>query len=176
MSTLITLIVIIAVAYWIILIVSRKQQELADKELRQKEQFLKDTQLILKAETPSFTKPSDPIQTNTPSLNNQYCSMIEQSFKTQGYIVTDGIKADGIDLIGLKENELLLIRCEDRLKEIKISDLKIFIADCAVYIDKNPILDGRPSIRMYATNRPITEEAQEYIRNNSTSLRIYEEV
>ncbi|MDD5118435.1 MAG: hypothetical protein PHP90_07590 [Sulfuricurvum sp.] len=176
MANLLTLLVIVAVGYWILLIVSRKQRELTDKEIRQKEQFLKDTQLILKTESPSFINSSAPIQTDIPSSDSQFIATVEQSFKKQGYTITNGVKADGIDFIGLKDKELLLIRCEDRLKEIKISDLKTFIADCAVYIDKNPILEGRPSIRTYATNRPITEEAQEYIRNNPTSLRIFEEV
>lgn len=175
MSNLITLFVIIASAYWIMTIISRKKQELADKELRQKEQFLKDTQSILKTEVSSFTVPIQP-ETIQPASNNNYSEKITQYFTTQGYIITDGIKTDGIDLIGVKEKELLLIRCESTLKEIKKIDLQIFIADCTVYIDNNPMLKGRSSVRVYATNRPITDEAQEYARNNSSSLRFLEDV
>lgn len=175
MANLITLLVIIAAGYWIIMIVSRKKQELADKELRQKEQFLKESQLILKTEAPSFGAPlqSETIQ---PVSNNNYSTEVTNHYSAQGYTVTDGVKADGIDLIGLKENELLLIRCESTLKDIKKIDLQIFIADCTVYIDNNPMLKGRLCTRVYATNRPITEDAQEYVRNNSSSLRFLEEV
>lgn len=175
MANLITLLVIIAAGYWIMMIVSRKKQELADKELRQKEQFLKESQSILKTEAPSFTASiqSEIIQ---PASNNNYSEKITQYFSAQGYIITDGIKTDGIDLIGVKEKELLLIRCESAIKEIKKIDLQIFIAECTVYIDNNPILKERSSVRVYATNRPITDEAQEYARNNSSSLRFLEEV
>jgi hypothetical protein len=175
MSTLITLLVIIASGYWIMTIISRKKQELADKELRQKEQFLKDTQSILKTESPSF---STPIQSETiqPATDDNYSEKVSQYFSTQGYIITDGIKADGIDLIGVKEKELLLIRCESAIKEIKKIDLQIFIAECTVYVDNNPMLKERSSERVYATTRPITEEAQEYVRNNSSSLRFLEDI
>jgi hypothetical protein len=175
MANLITILVVIAAGYWIMMIVSRKKQELADKELRQKEQFLKESQSILKTEAPSF---STPIQTETiqPTSDNNYSEKVSQYFSTQGYIITDGIKTDGIALIGVKERELLLIQCESTLKEIKKIDLKIFIADCTVYIDNNPMLTGRSIVRVYATNRPITDEAQEYVRNNSSSLRFLEDI
>ena len=170
MANLITLLVIIAAVYWIIMIISRKKQELADKELRQKEQFLKESQSILKNEAPSF---SASIQSETiqPVQNNNYLTEITNYFTAQGYTITDGMKTDGIDLIGVKEKELLLIRCENTLKEIKKVDLQIFIAECTVYIDNNPMLAGRTMARVYATNRPITDEAQEYARNNALSLR-----
>lgn len=175
MANLITILVVIAAGYWIMMIVSRKKQELADKELQQKEQFLKESQSILKTEAPSF---STPIQTETiqPATDNNYSEKVSKYFSTQGYIITDGIKIDGIDLIGVKEKELLLLRCENTLKEIKKIDLQIFIADCTVYVDNNPMLRERSSERVYATNRPITEEAQEYARNNSSSLRFLEDI
>ncbi|MDD2266479.1 hypothetical protein [Sulfuricurvum sp.] len=175
MANLLTLLVIVAAGYWVMLIISRKKRELSEKELYQKEQFLKDTQSILKTESPSYNKPSAPIQPNTSSPDSLYCTTVEQSFQKQGFTITDSVKADGIDFIGLKDKELLLIRCENRLKEITISDLKTFIADCAVYIDKNPIFEGRSSMRIYATNCPITEEAQEFIRNNPSTLRLFTE-
>lgn len=174
MANFITLFIIIAVGYWIIMIVTRKKQELADKELRQKEQFLKESQSILKTEAPSFTAPmrSETIQ----PANNNYTKEITNYFTTQGYSITDGIKTDGIDLIGVKEKELLLIRCENTLKEIKKVDLQLFIAECTVYIDNNPMFAGRNGVRVYATNRPITEEALEYVRHYPSSLRLLEDL
>lgn len=175
MANLITILVVIAAGYWIMLIVSRKKQELSDKELRQKEQFLKESQSILKTEAPSF---STPIQSETiqPASDNNYPVEIANYFTAQGYTITDGIKTGGIDLIGVKEKELLLIRCENTLKEIKKVDLQIFIAECTVYIDNNPMLTGRTTVRVYATNRPITHEAQEYARNNASSLRFLDAI
>ncbi len=175
MANLITLLVIFAVGYWIIMIVSRKKQELADKELRQKEQFLKESQSILKTEAPSFSAPMQS-ETIESASDNNYPTEVSIYFTAQGYTIADGVKTDGINLIGVKEKELLLIRCESTLKEIKKVDLQVFIAECTVYIDNNPMLSGRSIIRVYATNRPITDEAQEYARNNSSSLRFLEEI
>lgn len=173
MATFITVFVILAASYWIVMIISRKQKEVADKELYQREQFLKETQSLLKTETPSYTVPlvSETIQT---APVDHYCAQVSKDFSQQGYTISKSSKAEGIDLIGLKEKELVLVRCESTLKEIRKSDLKGFIADCSVYIDRNPMLTGRSLVRCYATNRPITEEAQQYLREYPSSLRLFE--
>jgi hypothetical protein len=173
MSTFITLFVILAASYWIITIISRKQKELTEKELYQREQFLKETKSLLKIETPSFVAPiaSETIQ---PSSENNYCSKVTKYLTDQGYSITESVKIEGINLIGLKENELLLGWYESNLTAIKKVDLKIFLADCTAYIESNPMLRGRSLVRFYATNRPITEEAQQYVRENPASLRLVE--
>jgi hypothetical protein len=155
-------------------LISRKQRELGEKELRQKEQFLKDTRALLKTEAPSFTAPIPSEQIQLLS-NDNYRAKVAEYFTAQGYVLSDE-KAEGIDLVGEKEKELLLVRCESDLKEIKKIDLKMFIADCTVYIDTHPLLREKIPVRMYTTNRPITEEAREYVRNHLSSLRLAEEV
>lgn len=174
MATFITLFVILTASYWIVIIISRKQKELTDKELYQREQFLKETQSILKTETSSYTLPL-PSETIPTATVDYYRTKVSEYLTQQGFSMTKSSKVEGIDMIGLKEKELLLVRCENTLKEIRKSDLKNFIADCSVYIDSNPMLGGRSLVRYYATNRPITEEAQRYIREYPSSLRLFEE-
>jgi len=174
MVTFISLLIIVAIAYWIRMIIARKQRELADKEHRQREQFLNESQSLLKSETPTIPNPA--ISGKTPSSNESYRADVTRHWNTQGYTITESLKAEGIDLIGFKEKELLLVRCETALREVKKIDLQAFIADCTTYIDKNPMLRGRSCERFYATNRPLTEEAMIYVRENPASVHLMDEV
>ncbi|MGA9046256.1 hypothetical protein [Sulfuricurvum sp.] len=174
MVTFISLLIIVAIAYWIRVIISRKQGELADKEHRQREQFLKESQSLLKSETSAIPSPAISDKTY-PSTNEYYRIDVTRHWNTQGYTITESVKAEGIDLIGFKEKELLLVRCETALREVKKIDLQVFIADCTTYIDKNPMLQGRSCVRFYATNRPLNEEAVMYVRENPASIHLMEE-
>lgn len=171
MGNLIGLIIIVAIGYWIITIVSRKKKELETKELLHKEYFLKETQSLLKTEASSYT---------TPSIDNStiedYSKKISAYFTTQGYSITAVAKAEGITLLGLKEKELLVVHCETELKAIQKIDLQLFIAACTLYIDQNPIFKGRSLRRCFSTNRPISEEAQIFVRENPASLFLIEEI
>lgn len=173
MVNIFSLIFLIAIAFLIVKIISRKQRELLEKELQQKEQLLQEMQSILKTETPLS---SEPAPTDKNESTNNYHTKVAEYFKTNGYNITETSKAEGIDLIGIKEKELLLIRCEEKLKEIKKIDIKLFIAECSVYVDNNPMFRGRSCIRYYITNRPITDEARHYLRENPSSIRILEDI
>jgi hypothetical protein len=168
MTNMLALLLIVAIGYWVVTIISRKKRELEQKELQQAEQFLKETQALLKAEIPS---PSEENKSTT-----QYREKVAEHFQTDGYNITEVSKAEGIDLIGIKEKELILIRCEEALKEIKKVDIKLFIAECSVYVDNNPMFKGRSCSQIFATNRPITEEASLYLRENPSSVRLLEEL
>jgi len=174
MANILTLLIIGVIGYWVMMIVSRKKRELAEKELLHKEQFLKETQSLLKMETPTMVSPA-PSQILKPATDNDFCQKVIEYFTAEGYRITESSKVVGIDLIGVKEKELLLIRSENVLKEVRKIDLQLFIAECSVYIDHNPMLKSRSLIRLYATNRPITEEAQTFVRENPASLRLVED-
>lgn len=175
MANLLSLLIIIVISYWVMMIISRKKRELADKELLQKERFLKETQSLLKTEVTSVTSFLKPqMEQSTPHENIMY--KVSEYFITQGYSITEVSKAEGIDLIGVKEKELLLIHIENSLQEIKKLDLQLFIAKCSIYIDHNPMLKNRSLIRVYATNKPIMDEAQKFVRDNPASLRLMEEI
>lgn len=173
MVNILSLIFLIAIAFLIVKIISHKQRELLEKELQQKEQLLLEIQSLLKTEAPSSL--------NTPASDKNespinYHTKVAEYFKTNGYNITEASKAEGIDLIGIKEKELLLVRCEEKLKEIKKIDIKLFIAECSVYVDNNPMFRGRSCMRYYVTNRPIVDEARHYLRENPLSIRILEDI
>ncbi len=176
MANILTLVIIFAIGYWVMMIISRKKRELASKELLHKEQFLKETQSLLKMETPVTV--DTPVQSPTlhQTSNSDFVQKVSDYFSAQGYSITQSPKAEGIDLIGVKEKELLLIRSDNSIKEVKKIDLQLFITECSVYVDNNPMLKSRSLIRLYATNRPITEEAQRFVRENPASLRLMEEI
>lgn len=171
MANLFTLLIIIAIVFIIYTIIGRKQKELSEKERIQRERFLKETQSILEM-TP--IKPDESPTMPTQIDNNDYVMRISDYFTSKGYTITESAKTMGIDLIGIKENELLLIRCERHLKEVKIGDLKEFIADCTIYADTHPILNTKKIVRYFATQRAITEEAQHFLRNHSSTLQLTE--
>jgi len=176
MANILTLIILAAIGYWAMMIISRKKRELADKELLHKEQFLKETQSLLKMESPISVDTAPQATTQRPISNTDFIQKVSDYFSDQGYSITQSPKAEGIDLIGLKEKELLLIRSDNVIKEVKKIDLQLFISECSVYIDNNPMLESRSLMRLYATNRPITEEAQRFVRENPASLRLIEDL
>lgn len=168
MTNMLALALIVAIGYWVITIISRKKRELEQKELQQAEQFLKETQALLQSETPPLSDEN----TSIPP----YREKVAEYFQADGYNITNISKAEGIDLIGIKDKALVLIRCEEKLKEIKKADIKLFIAECSVYIDNNPMFKGRSCTRIFATNRPITEEVSLYLRENPSSVRLLSEI
>ncbi|MDD2780167.1 hypothetical protein [Sulfuricurvum sp.] len=176
MANILTLIILAVIGYWAMMIISRKKRELADKELLHREQFLKETQSLLKMEAPVTVDIAEQSPTLQPTSNTDFVQKVSDYFSAQGYSITQSPKAEGIDLIGVKEKELLLIRSDNVIKEVKKIDLQLFISECSVYIDNNPMLESRLLMRLYATNRPITEEAQRFVRENPVSLRLIEDI
>lgn len=173
MTTLITLLIFLGIGYYIVTIILRKQRELAKKESRQRDQFIKESQSILKEPLPS-SQHKNPSTTPPPSITQEHIKRVINYFLAQGYKVGDIEHFEGIDMIGIKEKELLLVRCESSLKEISRQDLKEFIADCTVYLDKNPMLNNRTVHRVYATTSPMSVEALDYARSHTSSIHILE--
>lgn len=176
MTNILTLIILAVIAYWAMMIISRKKRELADKELLHREQFLQETQSLLKMETPITVDIPEQSRILQPSSSTDFIQKVSDYFTVQGYSMTQSSKAEGIDLIGVKEKELLLVRSDNAIKEVKKIDLQLFISECSVYIDHNPILTSRSVLRVYASQCPITEEAQRFVRENPASLRLIEDI
>lgn len=172
MINFLTLFFLIVILFLIFIIISRKQHEVAEKELQQKELLIQEMQTILSTQTSSEKEKAIVID-NSSTVNN-YLHQIAEHFKSNGYTISELSKAEGIDLIGIKEKELLLIRCETTLREVKKNDLLLFIASCTLYVDHNPMFKNRSITRIYSTSRPITDEARQFTRENSLSLRINE--
>ncbi|CAD7287268.1 hypothetical protein LMG7974_00209 [Campylobacter majalis] len=68
-----------------------------------------------------------------------------------GYI--KGVKDSGIDLIAYKDNEAILIQCKNWKNPPKQKDLKIFLIDCDLYIQKNnKILKNKDIKKFFITS------------------------
>ncbi len=171
MINFLTLFLLIIIFLLSVKIISRKQHEVAEKELQQKELLIQEMQTILNTQTFSAKETRGTIDN---SIDKNHIHQIAEYFKSQGYSISELSKTEGIDLIGIKEKELLLIRCETTLKEVKTTDLMIFIASCTLYVDHNPIFKNRSIVRIYSTSRPIRDDARQFIRENSLSLRLNE--
>lgn len=172
MTNLLTILIIVAIIYWIKTIISRKQKELIEKELRHREQFIKETKFLL--DSPMTVPEDTPKTVSEPPKNNDFLLQSIEHFKSLGYTLTESTKVHGIDLIGIKENELALIGYESTKKEITVGDLKEFVADCTVYTDTHPMLKNKEIRRYYATNRAVSEEGHAFLRNHPSTLRLVE--
>lgn len=171
MTNILAILIIAAIIYWIKTIISRKQKELDEKELLHREQFLKESQSLLNT---TVTKTENENKTAPAPSDNNFIAQISEYFKSKGYVITESSKTEGIDLIGIKENELALIRCESSLKEVKEINFKEFIADCTVYTNTHPMLKHKEIRRYYATNRAVSEEGHAFARNHPSTLQLLE--
>lgn len=171
MATLLTLLIFLGVGYLIVTIISRKKRELAEKESFQRDQFLKESRLLLKVESPSFSSEASSTPSPLSSAQDLIAKVINH-FSTLGYKVGDFGNFEGIDIIGLKEKELLLVYCDTSLKEVSKKELKDFIADCTIYVDKNPMLSSRTVSRVFATRSKVSIEALTFLRTHSESLNL----
>jgi len=168
MANFITLIVVVAMIYLIMNVISRKKRELEEKESRQRDQFLQDTQTLLKSET----LPKNRVISVEKIPDKTYRSFVSEYFTSDGYSLSESAKQTGIDFLGIKTKELIMIRCDNDPKEVLEKDIKIFIADCAVYIEKNPMLSNRHIQRIYVAPRPLSDPiVLNFIHSNPQSIR-----
>lgn len=163
MANLFALMIVITVAYLIMRIISRKKRELADKEQQQREQFLQESKALLKRESISDTL-------IPKTFNQNYKAFVNGYFTAQGYIVSEYAENEGIDLMGIKEKELIMVRCG---KETDERGIKEFIADCTLYFEKNPMLFNRSVKRIYTTAQPITDpKILNFFHSNPQSIQL----
>ena len=113
------------------------------------------------SDTTSHTTTQSKIQANTHntfSLKNKekgdkYELQILRHYKKQGYkVYPQGFikgKADGgIDLVAYKGSEALLIQCKNwEYKQVKQEHLRIFMGDCAAYLEKNQKIFAKKNVR-----------------------------
>lgn len=181
MTTIITLLIVSAIAFWIARIIKRKQSEFETKEQMQKEMFLKETSALLQIDSsasghstsnPQMTKV--PVQSpSTPKLQNSSDDLIEfamRTLKEEGYSMSSLEGVNGIDLIGIREKEVVYVRCAKSNLDITVSDLKSFLADCIIHAEKQPIFGERKARRIYMSTRPLDEDASIFINDNGRSI------
>lgn len=91
---------------------------------------------------------------------DEYEFFVANLYKDDGYKIymngyNNGVKDEGIDIIAHKGNEALLIQCKNWKNPPKQRDLKVFIADCDLYIQKNQkFLKNKKIRKIFATSCP----------------------
>ena len=89
---------------------------------------------------------------------DEYEFFVANLYKDDGYKIymngyNHGVKDEGIDIIAYKGNEALLIQCKNWKNPPKQRDLKVFIADCDLYIQKNQkFLKNKKIRKIFATS------------------------
>lgn len=91
---------------------------------------------------------------------DEYEFFVANLYKDDGYKIymngyNKGFKDESIDIIAHKGNEALLIQCKNWKNPPKQRDLKVFIADCDLYIQKNQkFLKNKKIRKIFATSCP----------------------
>ena len=107
----------------------------------------------------------------------EYEFYIAKYFKNEGYKIymnglNNGKKDDGIDVICHKDKETILIQCKNWKYPIEQKDIRAFIGDCHVYINKNAaFLRNRKIRKIFITSNEETKKAVElYVKENQAEV------
>ena len=107
----------------------------------------------------------------------EYELYIAKYFRNEGYKIymnglNNGKKDDGIDVICHKDKETILIQCKNWKCPIEQKDIRAFIGDCHVYINKNAaFLRNRKIRKIFITSNEETKKAVElYVKENQAEV------
>lgn len=107
----------------------------------------------------------------------EYELYIAKYFRNEGYKIymnglNKGKKDDGIDVICHKDKETILIQCKNWKYPIEQKDIRAFIGDCHVYINKNAtFLRNRKIRKIFITSNEETKKAVElYVKENQAEV------
>lgn len=107
----------------------------------------------------------------------EYEFYIAKYFRNEGYKIymnglNNGKKDDGIDVICHKDKETILIQCKNWKYPIEQKDIRAFIGDCHVYINKNAtFLRNRQIRKIFITSNEETKKAVElYVKENQAEV------
>lgn len=107
----------------------------------------------------------------------KYELYIAKYFRNEGYKIymnglNNGKKDDGIDIICHKDKETILIQCKNWKYPIEQKDIRAFIGDCHVYINKNAaFLRNRKIRKIFITSNEETKKAVElYVKENQAEV------
>lgn len=113
----------------------------------------------------------------TKQKGEEFESYVADHYRMNGYDVIEhgklyGRKDQGIDLIATSENETLLIQCKNWSAAGKYlithANIKEFIGNAAVFLEKKSLYADRPVRRLFVTSENVLDQsAIKYIRNNT---------
>jgi len=111
---------------------------------------------------------------NKKALGDAYEAHVGKLFEEKGYLVKyqgfeKGKKDGGIDLIAIKNDELIFIQCKHWKKDgrkISLHMVKAFLTDVNDYIEQNPQCSEYHIQKMYAISNPIFDiPALNYVKS-----------
>lgn len=113
----------------------------------------------------------------TRQKGEEFEAYVADHYRMNGYDVIEhgklyGRKDQGIDLIATSEHETLLIQCKNWSAAgrylITHANIKEFIGNAAVFLEKQPVYADRPVRRLFVTSENVLDQsAVKYIRNNT---------
>ena len=162
MSNIIALIVIITFGFWMREYLSRKKETLAEKELQQKNRFMQETKPFL----------SSPALSRNDTLSaEKRINQASDYFKSQGYKLSEHARGEGIDLVGIREKELIMVFCPRNEQDLNVGRIKTFIADTVLHLEKNPMLSQRKLVRFIVTADTLKgDDVSTFLRSHPHSL------
>lgn len=109
----------------------------------------------------------------------QYEEYVGKYFEAKGYHVDYrgiklGKKDGGIDLIAIKENEIILIQCKNwnGNTKIKQSEIRKFYGDCSKYVEDNHLLRDEVQYRYVIPSKNLLDiQAEKYFISNHLKIR-----
>ena len=87
------------------------------------------------------------------------------------WIINNGKKDGGIDIIGWNSEKVLLIQCKNYRSQINQDLLRKFIGDCKIYEEKNKYkIKDREIKRIFASNSTADYGADRFLNENRNIL------
>jgi len=119
-------------------------------------------------------------KTSKEKKGKEYEIFVGKYFEKQGYIVKyngieKGKKDNSIDLIAIKQNEIILIQCKNWKKNNKYKithkDIKAFIGDTYTFINENPQYNNYKIKRLFViSNKILDKSAINYIKEHQNII------
>lgn len=120
---------------------------------------------------------------NKKKIGNDYEIFIGRHFEKNGYLVKyngieNGVKDNGIDLIAINKEEILLIQCKNWSKDwveknnkfIEQKELRAFIGDCATFVADKEFFKKFKVRRLFITSDAIFAKDAYAFAKNSTDM------
>lgn len=126
------------------------------------------------------SKNSKKINVKNKQKGDKYELQIGSYFKKQGYKIyfnglNEGVRDKGIDLVGYKNKEAILVQCKNwEYSQIKQEHLRIFLGDCTAYLEQNQKIFAKRKVRrIFVTScKKLDYGVKMFIKENDIEYKI----
>ncbi|MBL3520052.1 restriction endonuclease [Arcobacter lanthieri] len=111
------------------------------------------------------------------SKGKEFEEFVAKYFEKHGYIIElngikKGVKDKGIDLICIKDNEMILIQCknwkENSKYKINHEKLKAFVGCCTEYINEHNLFNKNIKLKFITSNYILDESGKKFLEDSKT--------